>query len=287
MIYLLLSVLASTLIIVLFKLFETYNINTLQAIVFNYYSAFFCGIFLYDAPININSVTSSNWFYGAIALGFLFIIIFNLMALTAQRNGLSVASVAAKMSVIIPIIFGIVVYNEQTGLQKVSGIILALIAVYLTTIKPNSKVNTRNGLLFPFLVFLGSGVIDSYIKYIETNYLESNGIPIFSASIFGCAAIIGSLILTYKIIQKHLKLNILSIIGGLILGLVNYGSIHFLIKALQNRSLESSSIFTLNNVAIVMFSTLIGMYLFKEKISTKNGIGIILAILSIILVTLS
>ena len=141
MIYLLLSILASTAIIVIFKLFEKYKANTLQAIVFNYYSAFLCGILLYDSTINISKIVSSVWFYGAIALGFLFILIFNLMALTAQRNGLSVASVAAKMSVVIPILFGILVYNETAGLQKIIGILFALIAVYLTAVKPNSKFN--------------------------------------------------------------------------------------------------------------------------------------------------
>lgn len=287
MIYLLLSILASTAIIVIFKLFERYKANTLQAIVFNYYSAFLCGILLYDSTIIFNNIVSSVWFYGAIALGFLFILIFNLMALTAQRNGLSVASVAAKMSVVIPILFGILVYNEKAGLQKVTGILFALIAVYLTAVKPNSKFNLNNGLLLPFSVFLGSGIIDTSVKYIETTYLASNGIPIFSATIFGCAALIGSIILIFKSIKKDFKFDPKSLIGGIILGIVNYGSIYYLLKALQFEGLESSSIFTVNNVAIVMLSTIVGLFLFKEYIYRKNWIGICIAVVSILLVTLA
>ena len=287
MIYLLLSILASTAIIVIFKLFEKYKANTLQAIVFNYYSAFLCGILLYDSTINISKIVSSVWFYGAIALGFLFILIFNLMALTAQRNGLSVASVAAKMSVVIPILFGILVYNETAGLQKIIGILFALIAVYLTAVKPNSKFNLKNGLLLPFSVFLGSGVIDTSVKYIETTYLAANGIPIFSATIFGCAALIGTIILIFKSLKKDFTFDVKSLIGGIILGIVNYGSIYFLLKALQFEGLESSSIFTVNNVAIVMLSTIVGLILFKEHIFKKNWIGISIAIISILLVTLA
>ena len=287
MIYLLLSIIASTLIIVLFKLFEKYKANTIQAIVFNYYAAFFCGIFLYDSTIIITEITSSVWFYGAIALGFLFILIFNLMALTAQRNGLSVASVAAQMSVVIPIVFGIIVYKEQAGLQKIIGIIFALIAVYLTAVKSNTKFNLRQGLLLPFAVLIGSGIIDTSIKYIETTYLASNGIPIFSATIFGCAALIGTIILFIKSLKKDFKFDFKSLLGGIILGVVNYGSIYFLLKALQYIGLESSSIFTVNNVAIVMLSTIVGLVLFKEHISKKNWIGIAIAIISILLVTLA
>jgi uncharacterized membrane protein len=59
------------------------------------------------------------------------------------------------------------------------------------------------------------------------------------------------------------------------------------VKALRSDLLDSSGIFTVNNVAIVMISTLFGIILFKEKLSTKNWLGILLAIISIFLVTLS
>ncbi|MBR9915973.1 MAG: EamA family transporter [Algicola sp.] len=285
MIYLLLSILASTFIFLIFKLFDRFQLNTLQAIVVNYITACILGIVIYDEPIKIAAIASSQWFYGAIALGFLFIAIFNVMAITAQRNGLSVASVATKMSVIIPIAFGIYMYNESAGFQKLLGIILALIAVYLASIKPKSRVNVKNSLLLPIILFLGSGIIDTSIKFIETYYLPDNGIPIFSATIFCFAGIIGVFILGFKLSKKTSKLDFKSCIGGVALGVVNYYSIYYLLKALNHESLESSTIFTLNNVAIVMLSTLLGLFLFKEKISRKNWIGIVLAIVSICLVT--
>ena len=287
MIYLLLSIFASTALFVIFKLFERFKINTLQAIVVNYITACISGILSYEATVNINSIINSKWFFGAIILGFLFISVFNLMALTSQRNGLSVASVAGKMSVVIPVIFGIYVYNESLGFQKISGIFLALIAVYLTAIKSKSSIDYKKGLLLPFLLFLGSGIIDTSIKYLETTYVAKNGIPIFSATIFGFAAIIGLIILSIQKIKKSFVFDKKSIVGGIVLGVVNYYSIYFLLKALQFEGTESSTIFTINNVAIVMMSTIFGLVLFKEKISKKNWIGITLAIISIILVTLA
>lgn len=286
MIYLLLSILASTALFTIFKLFEHYKIDTLQAIVVNYITACLCGLLNYQATISTSEIINSQWFFGAILLGFLFIAVFNLMALTAQRNGISVASVAGKMSVVIPVIFGLYAYNESLGFQKVFGIIIALVAVYLTAVK-NKSLPIRHGLLLPFLLFLGSGIIDASIKYLETTYVSKNGIPLFSASIFGCAATIGILILVYKAINNSFKFGIKNVIGGSILGVINYYSIFYLLKALQFEGLESSTIFTVNNVAIVMVSTLVGLFLFKESISKKNWIGICLAIVSILLVTLA
>lgn len=287
MIYLILSILASTAIFVVFKLFERFKINTLQAIVINYITACCCGLLSYEGTINISETSNSKWFLGAILLGFLFISVFNLMALTAQRHGLSVASVAGKMSVMIPVVFGIHVYAESISVQKIFGIVLALIAVYLTAIKAKSSINIRQSLWLPFLLFLGSGVIDTSIKYLETTYVPENGIPIFSATIFGCAAIIGILILIIMKLKNTFVFNVKNIFGGIILGIINYYSIFFLLRALQFEGLESSMLFTVNNVAIVMVSTLVGLFLFKESISKKNWFGISLAIISILLVTLA
>ncbi len=285
MIYLLLSISASTLIFIIFKLFNKYGINTLHAIVINYLMACLFGIWSYDAPINVNDIMASQWIYGAIVLGFLFISIFNVMALTAQRNGLSVASVASKMSVIIPVIFGIYVYKEGVGFQKIIGIILALISVYLTSVKPRASDNMTKGLWLPLLLFIGSGIIDTSIKYVETTYLPEGGIPIFSATIFAFAFLIGALIILANAFKQDLKFPLKTLLGGSILGIVNYFSIYYLLKALNYQGLESSTLFTVNNVAIVMLSTLLGLLLFKEQISKMNWIGISLAIISIVIIT--
>ena len=287
MIYLLLSVLASTLIFLTFKLFDKFKVNTLQAIVVNYIVACICGVLSYESSISITSIMETSWFYGAFALGFLFIFVFGVMALTAQKNGLSVASVASKMSVIIPIVFGIYVYNESADLQKIFGIFLALIAVFLASVKSKTNIKFKKNLLYPLLLFLGSGTIDTSIKYLERTYVGEAGIPIFSATVFLFAGIIGINILIIDIFKGKFVFDYKSIIGGTFLGVVNYYSILFLLKALNYEGTESSTIFTVNNVAIVMLSTLLGLLFFKEHINKKNWIGIGLAIVSIVLVTLA
>lgn len=282
MIYLLLSILSSTGIFVIFKLLKKYNIDTLQAIEVNYITAAICGFILYEDTINTHKIIESNWFYGALGLGFLFIAIFNVMALTAQKNGLSVASVASKMSVIIPIVFGIYVFKESVGTQKIVGIILALVAVYLTSLKSKDDVVLTKSIYLPIILFFGSGIIDTSINY----FAPDDKIPLFSATIFAIAGVIGFFIIAYKSIKLKQHFKAKSIPLGIILGIVNYCSIFFLLKALRVDGFESSTLFTINNVAIVGFSTLIGLLLFKEKITVINWIGICFAIVSIILVTL-
>lgn len=288
MIYLLLSILASSWILITFKLFSKYNVDTLQAIIINYIVASLSGLIAYPKPITITTIVKFDWFHGTIALGLIFILIFNLMAITTQKNGISVAAVATKMSVAIPVVFGILIYKESTGALKIVGIVLALVAVYMTSIKTTEGISIKKeNLIYPFLVFIGSGIIDTSLKFMEKNYVSEVDTAIFSSSIFGFAAIIGVFVLVYKAITSTLKISIKNIIAGICLGIPNYFSIYFLIQALRNPNIDSSTIFIINNVAILLVSTFAGILFFKEKLIPKNWIGIILAVISILLVTFS
>jgi uncharacterized membrane protein len=286
LIFLLLSILFSTGLFVIFKYFGIYKIDVLKAIFVNYIVAFSMGFFFAERQIPISEIYLEPWFSGALFLGALFVSIFFVMAMTAQKNGVSVTSIAGKMSVVVPVIFGIMLYNESVTFLKIVGIIMALIAVYLSSVK--EEKSEKNGtLLLPILLFIGSGTIDTLLKYIQENYVADEDVSIFSGSLFGIAGVFAFLILVIKTIKKRASFGYKNIIAGIILGVPNYYSIIFLIRALQNKNFESSTLFTINNVAIVVVSTLVGLFFFKEKFSIKNKIGVAMAILGIILVTIA
>ena len=286
MIFLLLSILFSTGLFVIFKYFGIYKIDVLKAIFVNYIVAFSMGFFFAERQIPISEIYLQPWFSGALFLGALFVSIFFVMAMTAQKNGVSVTSIAGKMSVVVPVFFGIILYNESVTFLKIVGIIMALIAVYLSSVK--EEKSEKNGtLLLPILLFIGSGTIDTLLKYIQENYVADEDVSIFSGSLFGIAGAFAFLILVIKTLKKRESFGYKNIIAGIILGVPNYYSIIFLIKALQNKNFESSTLFTINNVAIVVVSTLVGLFFFKEKFSVKNKIGVAMAVLAIVLVTIA
>jgi len=286
MIYLVLSILISSGLYVIFKLFEKFKINTFQAIVVNYIVAFTIGYLYSPIKIPVTEISKQPWFFGAVALGLLFISIFNLMGLTAQKNGLSVASVSGRMAVVIPIIFGVILYNEKITFIKVMGIILALLAVYLTSVKKEKLNINKSSLLFPVILFLGSGAIDTLLKYAEVNFVPSSQVSIFSASIFGIAFILGLITVIIQGIRSKITLNFRNIVGGIVLGIPNYFSIEFLIRALKIEGFDSAILFTINNVCIVLLTTISGLLLFNEKLEKRNWIGIAIAVLSIVLITI-
>ncbi len=284
MIDLALSILCSSLIFVIFKLYTRFRVQTLYAIIFNYMTACIVGLFLSDVSVSLIEIPTKKWFYGTLLLGLLFIIIFNLMAKTSQILGVSVASVATKMSLAIPVLLGVILYSEDLGPIKVAGILLALSAVYFTSIKHDSMAFNRRSFYLPLLVFLGSGIIDASIQYAEQYLVPEEEFSLFSSTVFASAALFGFGFILLRSRKTPVKILPRSILGGIALGVPNFFSIYFLLRALQNEALNSASVFTINNVAIVMFSTLLGILLFKEVLGTKNWIGITMAILSILLV---
>jgi len=280
--YLVLCVLFSSVIYIVFKLFERYNINLLQGIIINYFTAFIIGITTSPTNFSLTSIPQKPWFFGALFLAFMFISVFNVMGITSQKNGVSVAAIAGKMAVVIPIVAGVILYNERLTLLKIIGIVLALLAVYFTTQKePLASTSNKANLTYPILLFIGAGIIDTSLKYIQTNYVPTEDTSLFSGILFGLAGLIG---IIFFIIKPN-PITIKNILGGIVLGIVNYYSIYYLLKALETDGMQSAEFFSINNVAIVMLSTLLGVIIFKEKLNLKNKIGVLIAIISILLIS--
>jgi drug/metabolite transporter (DMT)-like permease len=280
MIWLLLSVATSSLLYVIFKYYSVYKVNTLHAIVVNYLVAAITGLIAYNGKMQVSQILDATWLWYAVILGSLFIVIFNVMALTSQKNGLSVAAVASKMSLVIPVIFGIWLYQESLGWLKIVGIIIALASVYLTSLRSKDGLPLQKGyFILPVILFLGSGAIDTLLKYAEKVHVPSGEEPLFSAVCFVMACGIGALVLIYEALRGRF-LHWKSILAGIALGIPNYFSIYFIIKALKT-DMESSVVFPINHVGTVLFTALLGYILFNERLHSKNYWGILLAVVAI------
>ncbi len=286
MIYIILAIVISVFLLGVFKLFDKYKVNTFHAIVTNYLAAALTGFFFSQHKIDFNLITETSWLYVCIPLGFLFISVFYLISLTAQKISIAAASVANKMSVVMPVIAAFILYNDKVTALKIVAIVLALASVYLTTKSENKGGKANKSLLFlPVLVFIGSGIIDTLVNYTNKKLIHSpKDDALFTGFGFYIAGCIGVLILTYIVIVKKEKLVFRSLIGGLALGIPNFLSIYFILKALSSGAMESSQLYPVANVFIVILSALAGVVLFKDRLSKINAIGILLSVVAIALI---
>ena len=138
---------------------------------------------------------------------------------------------------------------------------------------------------YPLLVLLGFGIIDILFKKVAV-FKEFN----FTTSLFliFCGAFIVSILfLIGKIIVQKEKLGMKNVLWGLALGILNFGNILFYLKAHKALSENPSTVFAGMNMGVIILGSLAGILLFKEKMTKWNYFGIILAIISIIIITLS
>ena len=276
------TVLFTTLIFIIFRLFKKFKIDTFQAIVFNYFVAFICGWVLYSDELSPHAFSNLDWLPYAIAVSFLFISIFFVMGLSSQKNGVAITSVAVKMSLAVSMIGMIIIYNESLTILKICGILLALAGVLLVSLersKGNQKSNSWKMLL---ILFIGSGILDLTLNYAQQHVLNDLTPSLFSAFGFGIAGCIGIVILAFNKIFKSTKIKLKNILAGIVLGVPNYFSIYLLLKSYEVLEFTNSSILAFVNVYVVVFSALVGFTLFKELFTPRKAVGLAASILAIL-----
>ncbi len=290
MIYLALSVILTSYLTLFFKIIERYKIPPFQAILFNYLTCITEGSIIGHTYPYKNAI-QEHWLIWALVLGCLFISMFNLVGYITQNAGVSVASVANKLSLVIPFAFSIYLYHEHLGLARIAGIVVALLAVVFTCLPSRNKENESSkkgsALIYfglPAILFLGSGCLDTVVKFVQQSYLGPANENTFLVSSFATAGIIGFTLLFLLLIMGKQKFNSKSIVAGIALGIPNYFSIWFLVKVLKQYEGSSSAIIPVNNMGIVLVSSIAGWLLFKEKMSAINWTGILLSVAAIALI---
>ena len=290
MIYLLGSIILSSYLTLAFKVCEKYGIDIFQAIVINYIICVITGSIVNGAfPISVQSFNYA-WVKWGFLMGALFISLFNLIAITTQKDGVAVATVANKLSLVIPVMLAVYLYGEVVQGYKMVGIIAALIAVVLTSYQPvvnNERtvgISRHFNYLLPVILFVGSGLLDSIINHVQKKYITEGNSNAFLITGFFSAALIGSIVLMIQYLREKKVFAAKNLLAGILIGIPNYFSIWCLMKFLKNNPWQSSAKIPINNMGIVLFSSVVAWLLFKEKLSLINWAGIFLSIAAIALI---
>ncbi len=288
MLFLAATIILTSYLTLSFKMLQRFNIPNLQAIVFNYFTCVIVGSIVNGSmPFNSQMVYEA-WFPWACIMGITFVLLFNLIAYTTQKMGVAVASVANKLSLVIPFSFSLYLYNESSSWIKIVGIFLALTAVVLTCWpKRKQEVESISSLmwiLLPTILFLGSGFLDTMIKYVEQSFLNEHNNNAYLITSFAIAFISGFIILVILLINGKEIFDRRSVLAGILIGIPNYFSIWFLLEVLKQYPGNSSAIIPIVNMGIVLFSSVMAWLIFKEFLSVKNWIGILLSLAAISLI---
>ena len=290
MLYLILAIVFSTGVFVAMRLFERFKLDNHQALMWNYVFAAGTGFLMckqFDTPTQL---VNEPWFGLSILTGFWFIFTYLLMTASTQRSGVTVTSLSSKLSVVLPTLAGVVLFGEKLNFVATMGIVLALVALVLV-VGGKGQASARNDMLgkanrnwlLPILIFFGTGTGDILMKLTEQRN-HGDDMSFMIAFIYFIAMLFGILIVAHDLIRGKSKWQWKSAIGGIGLGVINFFSTFCVYNAM--RYFDNVVLFPIYNIGVVSLTALTGWLLFKEKLTWKNYLGLAIAIVAVILITL-
>ncbi len=266
--FLCLSLLSSVSIALLLRLFESRSANRLIIIAANYISA---GALAYLLS-GKSTANAAVFIFGAV-IGLFFSIAFISFSLAIKRKGIAAAVTIGRLSLAIPVLFSLLLWGEQPVLLD----ILSLVLIFLIILSWEGKVGKISPLLLA--LFLLFGFIDSAMKFFKLHF------PAADDSFFLIIVFWSAMAWSWVyILAKRTAVKPQEVLCGLFLGIPNFFSSYFLLKALE--SIPAYVVFPFINTGIIILSSLFGCLLFKERLDRKKVVLITLGILAVFFLTI-
>ena len=298
MTFLVLSVLLSVVLLLNFRLFPRFGVNTFQAIVFNYPVCFLTGWLLLPAGQTFSVDLAQPWTWMALALGVGFILTFLLAGASTQRMGITVTSLANNLSLVIPVCFSLFVFEggRSTAFDALNyaGLLLAIVAVGLSTYRkpapdePAPAADPEPGrrwgaaALLPVAVFLFYGATNTTINYMNIRYIPSpdKTVQVTLTMVLG-AIVAGALMLVVRLVRGQEQLSWRSLPGAVTLGSPNFLSFYTLLLALSAYGGNGAFVYPIYNIGVILVAALVAGLFFQERLSMANKVGLGLAVIAI------
>lgn len=281
MLYLVLSIICSVTVGVLFKIARKNIRTTTQIVASNYVFALILCYFSFQ-PDFTKLHSDAPWMIYA-ALGILLPTVFLFLVASIKHMGIVKTDAAQRLSLFIPILAAWFLFKEDFSVIKIIAFLIGFPALLLILAKPSE--NTKNKWEYPVVVFIGFGVIDILFKQIASYTTLPYTTSLFF--VFGIAMSIMFLVVAYEIVFRKVKIDPKSILFGALVGIVNFGNILFYLKAHQEFAQNPSTVFGGMNMGVIIIGSVVGVLVFKEKLSKWNYLGLLFALLAIVLIAVS
>lgn len=291
--FVLLSVICSVTVSVLLKWARNRGLDTTQMIIWNYPVAGLLTYLFFQPQIQYLHHPATPWLI-YLLLAILLPAVFFALGASIRTVGIVRTEVAQRLSLVIPLLAAFSFFGEQLKAGTGLGLFIGLIAILFSIgwHKSDSPQNQKatvaatkenQAWLYPLLVFVGYGVCDILFKRIA----QITAIPYTTSMffVFALAMIVAFGYLAYLYMVKKTNLSVSAIFWGWVLGGFNFANILFYMKAHRALPDNPSVVFAGMNIGVIALGALVGVWIFKEKLTTFNRIGLLLAFISVLILT--
>jgi drug/metabolite transporter (DMT)-like permease len=254
----------------------------------------------------------------SVVTGALLIAGFFVLALATDIAGMSLAIGVMRVSVVIPFLMSWIIWDEAPTVAQLVGLLLASVAFFLIAWRRRPEPESSSALAMTsgppaaaehpriaraadppetqelevnarvfgvlMLVFLAGGAVDVSMKAFEESFGAQNSRVLFLLLAFGIAFLIGLIVVLWRGARYGHWPTSATVGWGVVLGLINYGSLEFILRAINQ--LPGTFVFPVNNIAIVLLAAVLGVWVWGERLTRANRIGLGLAVVALLLLNL-
>ena len=274
MIYLILAVLASTMVSVVMRLSTGKVKNNMSMLAANYVvctalSAVNAGGHILT-PMEALPATVGM----GIINGVLYLLAFLLLHYNMKRNGVVLASTFMKLGLLVSMAVSVIFFREMPGVIQWIGFAIAIGAIILINYEKGGDTGAAGGQMWLIVLLVVAGLGDAMAKVFDTY-----GDTAYSGQFFIYTFFFDLLACLFLLVKNGEKPSMKEIGYGLALGVPNFFSARLLLKSIEH--LPAVLVYPTVSVAIILVVTMVGLVFFKEKLKARQlaGIGAILVAL--------
>lgn len=278
MIYLILAIVSSASVSIIMRLSEGYIKNNVSMLAINYAVCVLTAGFYMGLHNMAPQGAGAGFAVGlGVINGFLYLVSFLLMQMNVQKNGVVLSAVFMKLGVMVPAVTAIIFFGEKPAVIQACGFVMALAAIVLIHMeKEQTNLTFKWGLIL-LLVLGGSG--DAMAKVYE----EMGRAELEEHFLFYTFAAAFILCIIYAL-GKHQHLAKEDMIFGLLIGIPNYYSARFLLKALAY--VPAIAAYPTYSISAIVIVSAAGVVIFHEKMDGRRKVALALVLAALLLLNI-
>lgn len=279
MLYLLLAIICSALVSVLMRLSTEKARGNVSMLAVNY---LMCLVLAAVYTGGLGAAKGASGLTGAVGMGVvngvLYLLGFVLLQLNVQKNGVVLSATFMKLGLLVPMVVSVCFFREIPALWQIVGFCLAVAAILLVNggEKRSEGRRMKAGLL---LLLLVNGGADTMSKIFEelgaARFAEHFLLVTFATALLLCIGLT---------LWKRERPGKWELLFGLIIGIPNYFSARFLLRALEH--VAAVIVYPTYSVATILVVTVAGLCLFQERLNKRRWAAVAVILAALILLNI-
>lgn len=276
MLYLVLSVIFSVLLLVNFWAHARFQVDTRIAILLNYPVCFLTAYLHQPSAMPFNWPAATDTML-LMAMGIGFVITFLLSGFSTQKNGMAPTSLANNISLVIPVLINLFILKTggEITWSIAAGLAFSFAAIYFCSPQVDASRDSKPVIALLLAVFVAYGLTNTLFSYLNSTLTAQVGgtLPFIMMLLIGSMAS-SLIVLIWKSANSTLNWNRNSILAAIPLGLPNFFSFYFLLKALDAYQNNAAVVLTMYNLSVILLSAITAYVFFKERLTRKQWLGL-------------